>query len=78
MPVYLNKSKKKYYSDYFTEYVNNIKKTWEGIKKIVNLKKNSNRSMQLNIGGKIIDNDKEIATNFNNISSQMLGLTLRI
>ena len=22
--------------------------------------------MQLNIGGKIIDNDKEIATNFNN------------
>ena len=62
----LNKSKKKYYSDYFTEYVNNIKKTWEGIKKIVNFKKNSNRSMQLNIGGKIIDNDKEIATNFNN------------
>ena len=62
----LNRLKKKYYTEYFTEYVNNIKKSWEGIKKIVNLKKNSNRSMQLNIGGKIIDNDKEIATNFNN------------
>ena len=42
-----------------------LKKTWEGIKKIVNLKKTSNRTTQLNIAGKIIGNDKEIATNFN-------------
>ena len=49
-----------------SEHVNNIKKNWEGIKKIVNLKKNSNRTTQLNIGGQIIDNDKEMSTNFNN------------
>ena len=35
----IKKSKKRYYEDYFTEHVNNIKKTWDGIKKIVNLKK---------------------------------------
>ena len=62
----IKKSKKKYYADYFNDHVKDIKKTWEGIKKIVNLKKNSNRTTQLNLGGKIIDNDKEIATNFNN------------
>ena len=59
------KNQKKYYADYFTEHVNNIKKTWEGIKNIVNLKKSSNRTTKLNIGGKIFDNDKDIATKFN-------------
>ena len=57
--------KKQYYEQYFTEHVNNIKKTWDGIKKIVNLKKNSNRTSQLNVGGKVIDDNKEIAINFN-------------
>ena len=55
----LKNSKEKYYEDYFTEH--NIKKTWDGIKKIVNLKKTSKRTTQLNIGGKIIDYDNEIA-----------------
>ena len=66
----IKKSKKNYYADYFKEHVKDIKKTWEGIKKIVNLKKNSNRTTQLIIGGKIVANDKEIASNiasnFNN------------
>ena len=49
----LKKSKKKQYNEqYFTEHVNNIKKTWDGIKKIVNLKKNSNRTSQLNVGAR--------------------------
>ena len=61
----LKKSKKKYYADYFTEHVNNIKKTWEGIKNIVNLKNSSNKTTQLNIGGMLFDNDKDIATKFN-------------
>ena len=60
----IKKSKKKYYADYFNEHVNNITKTWEGIKKIVNIKKTSIRTTQLKIGGKVIDNDKEIATKF--------------
>ena len=29
--------KKQYYEQYFTEHVNNIKKTWDGIKNIVNI-----------------------------------------
>ena len=61
----LKKSKKIYYVDYFIEHVNNIKKTWDGIKNIVNLKKTPKRTTQLNIGGKIIDSNNEIATNFN-------------
>ena len=60
----LKKSKKRYYVDYFTEHVNNIKKTRDGIKNIVNPKKTSKRTTQLNIGGKIIDSNNEIATNF--------------
>ena len=58
----LKKSKQKYYAEYFAENVNNIKKTWEGIRKIVNIKNVSTKSSQLNIGGKIIDGDKELAT----------------
>ena len=57
----IKKSKKRY-----EDYVNNIKKTWDGIKEIVNLKKTSKKTTQLNIGGKVIDNDNEITTNFNN------------
>ena len=61
----LIKSKKNYYTDYFADNVNNIKKTWDGIRKIVNIKKYSSKTSQLNVGGKIIDNDKDIASHFN-------------
>ena len=61
-----SKSKKQYYAEYFAENVNNIKKTWEGIRKIVNLKKHASKTSQLNIGGRIIDDNRDLATNFNN------------
>ena len=35
----LKKSKKQYYADYFASNINNTKKTWDGIREIVNLKK---------------------------------------
>ena len=35
----LEKSKKEHYESYFDEMNSNIKKTWEGIRKIVNVKK---------------------------------------
>ena len=57
--------KKQHYIEYFNEHVNNIKKTWDGIKKIVNVKKTSKKISQLTIGGKAIDNDKMLANNFN-------------
>ena len=58
----LKKSKQKYYAEYFAEQ---HKKMWEGIRKIVNIKNISTKSSHLNIGGKFIDGDKELATNFN-------------
>ena len=61
----LKKSKKQYYAEYFATNINNTKKTWEGIRKIVNTKKMSKQTSQLNIDGKIIDDDKDLATNFN-------------
>ena len=41
------------------------KKTWEGIQKIVNVKKMTAKPSQLNVGGNIIDDDKELASNYN-------------
>ena len=61
----LKKSKKQHYIEYFNEHVNNIKKTWDGIKKIVNVKKTLKKVSQLTIGGKVIDDDKMLANNFN-------------
>ena len=61
----IKKSKKQYYAEYFAENVNNIKKTWDGIRKIVNIKKKAVNSTRLNIGGKIVVNDKEVASHFN-------------
>ena len=42
-----------------------MKTTWDGIRKIVNVKKMTSKPSQLNIDGKIID-DKELATKVNN------------
>ena len=44
--------------------------TQKYIKNIVNIKKTSIRTTQLKIGAEIIDNDKEIATNFNKFFCQ--------
>ena len=60
------KAKKKYYEDYFTSHVDDIKKTWEGIRQLVNIKKQKHTTTRLKVGGKIIDNDKDLANNFNN------------
>ena len=61
------KSKKEHYKSYFEEHNTNLKKTWEGIRKIVNVKKSTNFSIShLNVKGKIIDDPTSIANNFNN------------
>ena len=60
------KSKKEHYKSYFEDQNLSIKKTWEGIRKIVNLKNRSSLSVShLNINGKIVDDPQEIANNFN-------------
>ena len=68
----LKKSKKKYYSDYFEEHNNNIKKTWSGIRDIVNIKNSTTHKIsQINVNGVVIDNPKEISNNFNDFFVQV-------
>ena len=62
----LKKSKKKYYTEYFAEHSNNIKKTWSGIREIVNLKNSTlNKITQLSIDGVDIDKPSDVVKNFN-------------
>ena len=63
----IQKSKISHQKSYFEKYSSNMKKTWEGIKKIVNVKKTVNFTIsQLNVKGKIVDDAQEINNNFNN------------
>ncbi len=63
----LRKSKDAYYKKYFESHSNDIKKTWEGIRKVINTGKPIGYGIaQLNIKGKIIDNPKDIAESANN------------
>ena len=62
----LNKSKKEYYSQYFEDNKTNSKKTWEGIRAIININKSKFKCItQLNVNDKIIDNPKEIVESLN-------------
>ena len=62
----IKKSKNQFYSKYFESHSNNIKKTWEGIRKIINPGKPLEFGIsQLNIKGKIIDDPQDIANNVN-------------
>ena len=63
----IKKSKKEHYAHYFEENKNNIKKTWDGIRSIINIKK-SKRDLitKIKINDKIILNQNEIAESLNN------------
>ena len=62
----LKKSKKNYCSEYFANYSNDIKKTWNGIREIINLKNStSHKISQLKINEKVINNPSDISSNFN-------------
>ena len=71
----ISKTKNIYYTQYFDEYKNNTKKIWEGIREIMNLKNVSLKTSQLHIDGKIIDDDKDIATSFNTLFSKVGPIT---
>ena len=61
------KSKRSYQKSYFEKYSSDIKKTWEGIRKLVNVKKSTDFTIsQLHIKGKIVDDPQCIANSFNN------------
>ena len=62
----IKSSRKDYNKAYFERYCNDVRKIWEGIRKIVYVKKSTSFSIShLNVKNKIIDDPKEIAENFN-------------
>ena len=66
------KSKKNYYSNYFSTHNSNIKKTWEGIRELVNMnKKKSNNIKMIYENNKNITNNKDMANSFNNYYSNV-------
>ena len=62
----LKKAKKNYYTKYFEENNNNIKKTWEGIRSIINIKSTKSTISQIKVNNKVIKNHKKIAASLNN------------
>ena len=63
----LKKSKTEHHRKNFESLSLNIKKTWDAIRKIVNVKKSTHFSIsQLNINGKITDDSVEITNKINN------------
>ena len=61
----LKKAIKNYYTKYFEENNNNIKKTWEGIRSIINIKSTKSIISQIKVN-KVIINQKEIVDTLNN------------
>ena len=65
-------SKKNHYQNYFTVNYNNIKKTWDGIKSIINISNNkSAMPSMLNNNNKTITNPTKIANQFNDFFSSI-------
>ena len=63
----LKKSKNIYYNEFFEVNNNNIKKTLEGIRSIVNISKPKMPSVsQIKVNEKVIDNPKKVVEAFNN------------
>ena len=63
-------SKKDYYTKYFNQYSNNIKKVWQGIKGIINIKaKDQNSPNCIEVDNQLITDNKEICNKFNDYFS---------
>ena len=64
----IRSSKKEYYQSYFENCKNDMKKTWKGIRCIVNTKKtNLMNTSQIISNNKLIDNPKEVSNTFKNL-----------
>ena len=63
----LRMSKKKHYADYFEEHKTNIKKTWDGIRDLLNVSKKTSININKVIhDNKVISDNKGIAQSMNN------------
>ena len=62
----LRNSKKKYHTDYFEEHKENMKKTWDGIRNLINVsKKGSTNINEIVHGNQTFTDNKAIATALN-------------
>ena len=67
--------KKEYFKNYFIRYKTNVKKVWEGIKGIINVKSEMNSSPNsIEIDGNILTNPKLIAGSFNDYFTSIVTL----
>ena len=63
----LRLSKKHYYSSFFEEHQGNVKKTWEGIRTLINVSKKKGASpTKLIYENEVKNTDYDIANSFNN------------
>ena len=68
----IKKAKKKYYKGYFNNNLNNMKKTWKGIKQIINLNNVTGPQIsQLSYEGKTINSNKSMANAFNDLFTKI-------
>ena len=71
-------SKKNYYTKYFNQYSNNIKKIWIGIKNIINIKtKDHNSPNCIEVNNDLVTDNKEICNNFNDYFTTVADKILR-
>ena len=61
----IKKAKKDNFTTFFEENKNNMKKTWVGIKSIINTKHSSPNVSQMSLNGKVITNPNVISNTFN-------------
>ena len=74
------RSKRNYYRKHFDKFRLNSKKTWTGIKEIINNTKNVGSSINLKINGKMVTDQRRVVNRFNDFfinSSQNLVNRLR-
>ena len=65
-------SKKIYFQNFFADNANNLRNTWKGIKKLINLKNVSETNpTSILVDDKLIIDSKEIATEYNNYFSNI-------
>ena len=63
----MKKSKRDHYNKYFEKHRNDVKKTWNGIRSIINIKNSVQSSLtQLNVKETLITNPKKIVEEVNN------------
>ena len=65
-------SKKLFYKNYFEENNKNLRKIWQGIKQIINVKsKHSDIPTSITVDNKQVTNTKDISNTFNNYFSNI-------